>query len=741
MQNYTNKLDKDGSCSRMDHNACERFTRLAKGKSYKAVKSSKEEDMKSHIDYWLEKGEKKISVDVKGLKRSSRHGVLEWEWLWVEYKNVQGKKGWLYGEQQVVAFECPNFFLLVKRKDLQELCEKIAPFNPENIVTKAEEAKRKIYSRNGRLDILTRISIHDIFKHINFSIWEDDRKIWALRPNEQKLDAELEYNPLLNRLLSQRGIDAESAKDFTGASYDALSHPYALNDVEPAVQIFCDVALKKGSVAVFGDYDCDGVVSSTMLAELCDVFGLRKKVFLPDRLKHGYGLNMKSVEDFKAKIKKPTDLLIVTDCGCNNYKEIADLKEFGFKKIIVIDHHIIGDDISTNADVLVNWRLTDGYGEMCACGEVYQFIRGIRLKTAKVNPLEFLTYAAIGTIGDVSPLNHDNRIIVRHGLKDYALKHVVSDGLSALIKQSRIYSSDLTQYHVGFKIVPQINAAGRIKTPYMAYTLLVEHDMAMAEMMAEGLHTQNEHQKTMQRESEKEAIRMVEANLSKYRYAILIHNPTWHVGLVGIIASKVAEKFHKPTIVIGKNEAVWKGSGRTVEGVNLKAILDLLPEDTFKAYGGHEGAVGVTVGENEPTDINEVFNEGAREFYALNGYPTSQSCYDAELKVSSVSSATAQMLSENLFPYSFENPDPVFMVSGVTIFDSELRENENWSSLTFSLQKGDDVSELKVHVFNPEFGSEVDGKKANVYFSFPQDFKEGKYGFPNLVLKDIQFLS
>ena len=167
----------------------------------------------------------------------------------------------------------------------------------------------------------------------------------------------------------------------------------------------------------------------------------------------------------------------------------------------------------------------------------------------------------------------------------------------------------------------------------------------------------------------------------------------------------------------------------------------MLPEDTFKTYGGHEGAVGVTVGENEPTGINEVFNEGAREFYALNGYPTSQSCYDAELKVSSVSSETAQMLSENLYPYSFENPDPVYMYTGVTIFDSELRENENWSSLTFSLQKGDDVSELKVHVFNPEFGSEVDGKKANVYFSFPQDFKEGKYGFPNLVLKDIQFIS
>lgn len=741
MNSYRNQRDKDGSCQRMDNQACERFIRLAEAKSIKVEESSQKENIEDHIDYWLTKADgKKSSIDVKGLKKSSRHGKLDWEWLWIEYKNVQGNNGWLYGKQDLIAFECPNFFLIVQRKELQELCEKIAPFKPENVVTKPEDAKRKIYSRNGRSDVLTKISVHDIFEHIKYSIWEDDQKIWIQRPYEQTLEKQLTYSPLLNRLLSQRNIQPDNAKIFTEADYESLSHPYTLNDVEKAVELFCNVALNNGTVAIFGDYDCDGIVSATMLSELCNVFGLTKTVFLPCRLKHGYGLNMKSVTDFKEKIGKPTDLLIIADCGSNNYDEIADLKNFGFKNIIIIDHHIIGDKISSNADAFINWRLTEGYGEMCSCGEIYQFIRGIRIKTSKVDPLEFLTYAAIGTIGDVSPLNKDNRIIVRHGLKRYSLNHIVSDGLTAIIQKSRIYTEDLTQYQVSFKIVPQINAIGRLKSPMAAYNLLIEHDQSLAELMAEELHTQNEKRKNLQSEYECQAFGMVKSNLSEYKYAILIHRPDWHVGIVGIIASKVSEKFNKPTIVIGKNGNIWKGSGRTIEGVNLKAILDMLPEKTFEAYGGHEGAVGVTVGEKDPAGLNRLFNEATRKYYALNAYPTRYNYYDAELKISSINLETAKLLHENLFPYSVVNPEPIFLVSNAVISDSEVREGENWSSLSFSLKKGDDVSELKIHMFSPEFGSEIDNRKANVYFSFPQSYEEGKFGKPSLILKDIQLL-
>jgi len=733
-----NRNDKDGSCMQIDKKACSRFVRLAKKKSIKVQNSSKDEDINDHIDYWLIKGDKKKSIDVKGLKRSSRQGASQWERLWIEYKNVKGNKGWLYGKQDFIAFECPNYFLVVKRQDLQDLCEKIAPFDINNITTNAEGAYRKIYSRTGRMDILTCISVYDIFDNIRYSIWEDNKRKWILRPydKEKKFDC----HPLLARLLSQRNVSPDKVKPFLEASYDSLSHPYALNGVEEAVEIFCKVALAKGTVAIFGDYDCDGVVSSTMLSELCKVFGLETKVFLPLRSKHGYGLSMKSVESFKEQLKNPTDLLIVTDCGISNYNEIEDLKKFGFKHIIIIDHHIVGDNISSNADALINWRLTKGYSEMCACGEVYQFIRGIRLKTAKINPIEFLTYAAIGTIGDVSPLNGDNRIIVRNGLKSYALSHVVSDGLSALIKQSRIYTDDLTQYHVAFKLVPQINATGRLSGPYLAYNLLVESDQTMAEFMAEGLAEKNEERKKLQKEIELEAIKMVEDNILEYKYGIIVNNPKWHIGIVGIVASKLTEKFNKPAIVLGELDGVCKGSGRSIDGINLKAILDTLPEGTLQKYGGHEAAVGVTLADKTPQEVNNIFNNACKNYYISNGFPPNYPYYDAELKISSLTLETARLLSNNLFPYSSENPEPVFLVSGATLCNTELKESDAWSLMTFSLKKGDDVSELKALIFNPAFGGEIENKKADVYFTFPQEAKEGKFGNPTLMVKDIQFL-
>lgn len=302
MSEYQNNLDKDGSCRQIDMSATERFTKLAKEKSFILEKSSESDDIHKHIDYWIYKEgkeESKKSLDLKGLKRSSRHGgFAEWDWLWIEYKNVQGDKGWLYGEQDIIVFECPRFFISVKREQLKDLCESIAPFNENNIVTKPEDAKRKIYSRSGRLDILTRINIIDIIDNIPYSIWkEKDKAKWEIREYDEKLEsdlAKLSSDPLLVRLLAQRKLPPEQFEVFTEAPYESMNDPLLLKSMDKAIDVFCNSILNKGKVAIFGDYDCDGIVSSVMVYELCKSLGTTAKVFLPCRKKHGYGLNSKS---------------------------------------------------------------------------------------------------------------------------------------------------------------------------------------------------------------------------------------------------------------------------------------------------------------------------------------------------------------------------------------------------------------------------------------------------------------
>jgi hypothetical protein len=171
---YQNSLDKSGKCKTINKNSIKKFIEITKANGIKVKKSSKEEDIKNHIDYWIEKNGKVYSIDIKGIKSNNRKSDdPDYKWIWIEYKNTQGNKGWLYGDQDLIGFEQNDSFLIVNREELRALCEKIAPFEVSNIVTTPEEAKRKIYSRNGRLDILTRIHIDDILDNIKSWEWKN----------------------------------------------------------------------------------------------------------------------------------------------------------------------------------------------------------------------------------------------------------------------------------------------------------------------------------------------------------------------------------------------------------------------------------------------------------------------------------------------------------------------------------------------------------------------------------------
>jgi len=560
---------------------------------------------------------------------------------------------------------------------------------------------------------------------------------WIQRSTDKEIELKLlkeGVNRLVARVFSQRKI---YSSDFTESSYDKLSNPYTIKGMEEASRFFCDVALKKGTVACFGDYDCDGILSATMIKELCTIFGLQCEVFLPSRDEHGYGLTEKALKSFKEIMPYIPDLLIVVDNGSNSEESVKDLKQWGVKKIVIMDHHIIDESkISNSADVLINWHQTNTQ-EMCACGLVFQFIRSIRWLTKKVNPIEFLSYAAVGTLADVSPIIGDNRIIVKHGLKEYALNHVIASGLTSLIKRSGIYTKNISQEDVLFRIAPRINAVGRMLSPDMAYKLMIEHDHTLSGLMADKLNDHNKERKRIQKKMEREAIAAVKKNKEIYEHGIVIYNPEWPVGIVGIVASRLAETFCKPAIVVGKHKGSYKGSGRSINSINLKQILDGCSQ-AFLAYGGHPLAAGVTVKPEYIEKVNAIFNEQCEKYYEVNGFPEIVRYYDAPLKPQALSKANAEILIDSVYPYCQQNnPEPIFLLSNAKITDTEYKEKEDFTILTFRGERDDVKSPLTFRMFSGGHGAEINGLTADIYFTFPQNTEKTKYNNSALNVIDI----
>lgn len=547
--------------------------------------------------------------------------------------------------------------------------------------------------------------------------------MWELRENDKELERNLRdygQTPLFARLLSQRNIFPAQVNDFVNASYENLTDPYLLPDMEKAVELFSQTVEEKGTTAIIGDYDCDGVLSSTMLRELCDTFDLKCDVFLPSRLDHGYGLNPKSLAAYFQIHKEPVDLLIIVDCGTNSRYEVDQLRESGIKRIIVIDHHLAGKVIADNADALINWHFGDNLDDQCSTALVFQLARALQRKIGVVKPLELLTYAAMGVVADISPIVGNNRILVRNGLNYKTATYAKGKGLISLIEKRRIPPDQFTQDAVAFRIGPTINAAGRVFHPDIAFHTMIDRDKNSALESAGLLVDYNKQRQALQQRIEMEAEYSAE-NVPN-SHGIMIRDKEWHHGVVGIVASRIVEKFHKPTIVVGYHNGEWKGSGRSPEGINVKAICDQC-SDLFEKYGGHEAAVGVTVKPDRINDAAKVFNESAKQYMETHTINVSNvKKYDADLKFSSINRSTAKDMIDKLYPYcKSNNPEPIFCARDVIVSSFNATDGPNWRMVRFLISEEGGNKYLSVMKFSKTIDSRINGKKVDLYFTFPQN--------------------
>lgn len=480
----------------------------------------------------------------------------------------------------------------------------------------------------------------------------DPKAIEALRK-------ELKLSRLTASLLCARGIsDVRSAREFLSPSLEQLCDPFLFADMADAVSAVRHTISTKGKICIYGDYDADGISASAILYKTLSQMGARVEVFLPNRLEHGYGLSMENIENLKG-----IDLLITVDCGITNVAEIARAKELGITTILT-DHHEC-PYVLPKADYIINpKRAGEAYpfDSLCGGGVAFKFSQALIGDAA----LELIDIAALATIADIVPLLGENRAIAALGLK--LLNENPNPGIAALIKQACVKrSADLDAQTVSFVLAPRINAAGRISTAKTAFELLTENNEAKLERLAGELCALNTDRQQRQETVVTDAMRMYEAEKSGEDRIILLYHKDWDIGIVGLAASKVAERYTRPTVLLGESEpGIYTGSARSIPNVNIYEALNSQAK-LFDKFGGHAGAAGLTVREEHLPALRHRLNEYMKEHYSDDVFRP-QKMYDLEIEPADASAALIGEF-EKLRPFGCKNEQVELLVRGAQLRD------------------------------------------------------------------------
>lgn len=441
----------------------------------------------------------------------------------------------------------------------------------------------------------------------------------AQSPLAAKLAAELQLEPLLVQCLLNRGLeDATAIAGYLEPRLKSLADPFVLPNMHGAVERLF-VALERGErVVIFGDYDVDGVSSTALLLEVLEAFGFRVDAYLPHRFDEGYGLSRDGAENCLKK--HPATLLIAVDCGTTSVASINWLRASGVD-VIVLDHHQPGESVPETA-ALVNPHLdacssTDSKA-LCSAGLAFKLAHALvkRGRNGAFAPAlafdvrQLLDLVALGTIADLVPLRGENRALVAAGLR--VLNETARPGLIALKSVARA-SGAVGVFEVAFQLAPRLNAAGRLENAEAALRLLRTRDAAEANRLAGELDAQNRERQQIERDVVDEVTDRVRATFkADTDYAIVESGSSWHIGVVGIVASRLVREFYRPTIVIGSDGKEWRGSGRSIEGFDLAWALSGCA-DLLARHGGHSMAAGLTIEEDKIDLFRNRLNEMARE--------------------------------------------------------------------------------------------------------------------------------
>ena len=500
---------------------------------------------------------------------------------------------------------------------------------------------------------------------------------WSPAPPQlqlaETLAAQNQISPLLAQCLLNRGHQGPAAIGaFLEPRLKQLADPFLLPNMEAAVQRLMRAHAEKQPLVLFGDYDVDGVTSTALLMEVLRGLGWAVDCYLPHRRDEGYGLTPDGVENCLRKF--PVQLLLAVDCGSNAVEVIADLRDRGVD-VIVLDHHQVPRPAPA-AVALVNPQLAaqcspplPDFTELCSAGLAFKLAHALVKRgretglpgAAQCDLKPLLDLVALGTIADLVPLTGENRILVSAGLEQ--LSRTARPGLVALKEVSQC-PPQLGSYEVGFQLAPRLNAAGRLETAEAALHLILAPDLETALPLAQALDSKNRERQIIERAISDTALGELRTKFDpKKDFVIVEGRPLWHIGVVGIVASRVLQQFYRPTIILGGDGESWRGSGRSIPGFDLAAALSACA-DLLVRHGGHAMAAGVTLSPDHVDAFRVRLNELARKaLQETDLRPVLR--LDAEVTLPEISLARLAEL-DRLKPTGQGNPSVQFCVRGVT---------------------------------------------------------------------------
>lgn len=481
---------------------------------------------------------------------------------------------------------------------------------------------------------------------------------WEVRPLDKERAAafaQMYGVPFfLAMLMNIRGLDdAAHLREFLGEG-EPLSDPFLLKDMDKAAARITRAVDNMEKIAVYGDYDADGVTSTAMLYSYLETRGADVIFYIPQREGEGYGMNIGAVEYLK---EQGVSLIVTVDNGISSVQEVARANELGID-VVVTDHHRPQEILPDAVAVVDAYRPDDTspYKHFSGVGIAFKLLMALEDGAGDVEDLleAYSDLAAIGTIGDIVPLTGENRTLIRAGLE--RLSQSDRPGVQALLENAGIAGKALTSTNVAFTLVPRINATGRMGAPERAVRLLISGYEEEAEVLSEEICADNEERRRVEAEIAEAAFADIEAKGYMKDRVVVVDGENWHHGVIGIVASRVTERCGKPCMIISRGETEAKGSGRSIEGFSLFEAICACGDLLIK-FGGHPMAAGITL---KPENI-EAFRKRINQYAAerFPQMPTQTVTLDCKLNPAALSVSMAQSLTQ-LEPFGNGNPQPVF---------------------------------------------------------------------------------
>lgn len=564
------------------------------------------------------------------------------------------------------------------------------------------------------------------------------KKNWIIRQHEDRnqilaLADTLNISNALANLLIQRGVtNYFEAEKFFKPSINSLYDPFLMDGMEKASKRVIDAIINNENICIYGDYDVDGTCAAAIMYLSLQKLNANLTVYIPNRLNEGYGISSQSIYELRDKGIK---LLISVDCGITAVDEINLAKELGIDTIIC-DHHQ-PKDVLPDAYAILD-PLKPGcnypYKYLSGAGVAFKLVRAIYDRIGKKEvTLDYLDLVALSAAADIVPLTDENRILVKEGIE--RINSNPRPGIEALIKSARVEKGSLTSGQIVFTLAPRINAVGRMGDANPAFELFITDDPLRAAELANKLEFENFERRKIDEATFTHAVELVESNIDlKNEIAIILHNDNWHPGVIGIVASRLVEKYYRPAIMLTTIDGIARGSARSINGFNIYQALEKT-KDLLLQFGGHQAAAGVALELNKIGEFRQKFNEVLKTLLPIEEM-LPEIVVDSRINFNDITPKFVRIL-DRFAPFGPGNLRPVFLSENVSLKHPPRVVGTNHLILTLYQQTNIKVFD-SVGFNLGHFADLIDKDKHNIDIVFSIDkIMKGDKEFPQLKIKDI----